>query len=212
MVYCKIILDIRRKKDSDIYPVKLRITYNRSQKYYLLGYKMTKVEFEEVMKNPTPKKYHDARTQLNHLELKAKRIITDLEAFSFNQFEEKYFKNDKAGKSIYELYDATIKNKTVEGRISTAINYRCSMNSLKKFKSLLAYVDVTPQFLKKYESYLLAKGKSISTVGIYLRPLRAILNEAIQRKYLQVKIILLGLKSISSQKVKTLKKRLQKRT
>ena len=53
------------------------------------------------------------------------------------------------------------------------------MNSLKSFRSKMSFRDVTVELLKDYEAWLLADGKSISTVGIYLRPLRAIINEAI---------------------------------
>jgi integrase len=40
----------------------------------------------------------------------------------------------------------------------------------------LTFAEVTPSFLKKYENWMLKNGKSISTVGIYLRSLRAIYN------------------------------------
>jgi integrase len=52
------------------------------------------------------------------------------------------------------------------------------------FSPRLAFADVTPRFLKQYENHLISGGKSISTVGIYLRPLRAIINEAIEKKLL----------------------------
>ena len=40
------------------------------------------------------------------------------------------------------------------------------------------------EFLKEYERYLLDQGKFISTVGIYLRPLRPIVNEAIAEGFI----------------------------
>lgn len=210
MVYTQLVLDTRRKKDSSIYTVKLRITYNRIQKYYLTGFKMTQVEFDEVMKDKPAKKYQDKRIQLDHLELKAKKIISKLEAFSFNQFEEKYFENSNAGKSIYEMYEAVIKAKTEEGKISTAVNYSCSMNSLQKFAPGLSYIDVTPQFLKLYEKHLLENGKSISTVGIYLRPLKAILNEAIEKKYLPANNYPFGKRKYTIPESRNIKKALEK--
>jgi integrase len=210
MIYTQLVLDTRRKKDSGIYTVKLRITYNRIQKYYLTGFKMTQVEFDEVIKDPPPKKYQDKRIQLDHLELKAKKIISKLEAFSFNLFEQKYFENSKAGKSIYELYHTVIKTKTEEGKISTAVNYSCSMNSLRKFAPCLSYIDVTPQFLNQYERHLLGEGKSISTVGIYLRPLRAIINEAIERKYLPINNYPFGKRKYTIPEGRNIKKALEK--
>ena len=99
MIYTQLVLDTRRKKDSGIYTVKLRITYNRIQKYYLTGFKMTQVEFDEVMKNPPPKKYQDKRIQLDHLEFKAKKIISKLEAFSFNLLSRNILKTARQAKA-----------------------------------------------------------------------------------------------------------------
>lgn len=182
MVYTQIVLDTRRKNAKGVYSVKLRITHNRVQKYYLTGFKLSENDFEQVLKNPPPKKLEETRIQLDHLELKAKRIISDLIFFSFNQFDEKYYENSKAGTNLYGLYESIIKEKMEDGKVSTAMNYSCSMTSLKKFAPKLSFADVTPKFLRQYERMLLEEGKTTSTVGIYLRPLRAILNEAINRK------------------------------
>jgi site-specific recombinase XerD len=65
-----------------------------------------------------------------------------------------------------------------EKRIGNAVNYKCAKASLQGFKSDLKFADVTPAFLKKYENWMLTNGKSRTTVGIYLRCLRAIFNKA----------------------------------
>ena len=184
MVYTKIILDTRREKASEIYTVKIRVTANKIQKYYLTGYKMTKNDFEEVMKNVPAKRFKDLRIQLDHLELKAKTIISDLGTFSFRGFEAKLYEKEQGTESVYDKYSEIINEKMTAGKISTAMNYRCSMKSLQSFSGKLSYVDISPRFLKEYEKFLLDNGKSISTVGIYLRPLRAIINEAIENKAL----------------------------
>src|SRR4030095_8791998 len=100
MVYTRTILDIRKEKASGNYSVKIRITYNREQKYYLTGYKMTKSDFADAVKNVPPKRLQAIRIQLDHLELKAKNIISKLETFSFRFFEEKFYEKQKAGKRV----------------------------------------------------------------------------------------------------------------
>jgi integrase/recombinase XerD len=184
MIYLRIVLDSRRKQANGIYPVKLRITYNRVQKYYLTGYTLTKLEFVECMRNPPVKKLQNTRIQLDHIEFKARTIISNLDGFSFISFEDKFFENKKAGETIFQLYETVIDAKLKDDKIGTASNYTCSMNSLQKYSPNLSFLDVTPEFLKSYEKNLLSEGKSISTVGIYLRPLRAILNESISQKLL----------------------------
>jgi site-specific recombinase XerD len=63
-------------------------------------------------------------------------------------------------------------------QIGTATSYQTSCNCLHKFRAKLLYSDIDKDFLQEFESWLIASGKSISTVGIYLRPLRAIMNFA----------------------------------
>lgn len=42
----------------------------------------------------------------------------------------------------------------------------------------LKFSDITPDFLQDFENWMVNRGKSITTVGIYLRQLRAIINIA----------------------------------
>ncbi len=66
-----------------------------------------------------------------------------------------------------------------EERIGSAVNYQDSYYSLKKFGGNVKFSDITISFLIRYEKWMLKKGCSKSTVGIKLRPLRAIFNYAI---------------------------------
>ena len=59
MVYTKIILDTRHKSITGIYSVKIRVTSNKIQKYYLTGYKMNLGDFAETMKDVPHKKFRD---------------------------------------------------------------------------------------------------------------------------------------------------------
>jgi integrase len=56
------------------------------------------------------------------------------------------------------------------------------MNSLKTYskKEKLAFHAVTPSFLNSYEKWMQGKGKSDTTIAIYLRPLRRLFNDAIK--------------------------------
>ena len=77
MVFNKIVLDKRRKKE-DVnfeYTVKLRVTFQGEQRYYLTGYKMTELDFGNTMKKVPIKKMDSIRVQLDHIDLKAKNII-----------------------------------------------------------------------------------------------------------------------------------------
>ena len=53
------------------------------------------------------------------------------------------------------------------------------MNSICNFKKNLLIPDVTAGLLQAYKRFLPGDGKSASTVGIYMRQLRTIINIAI---------------------------------
>jgi integrase/recombinase XerD len=76
-------------------------------------------------------------------------------------------------------YLAYIKKLLQEARIGTAVSYQCSYISLKKFKGDVSFHLITTSYLIEYENWLRNRELSKATVGIYLRPLRAIFNEAI---------------------------------
>jgi len=73
-----------------------------------------------------------------------------------------------------------IKKLIRESRISTAISYQCSYVSLEKFRGDAPFTAITVSYLTEYENWLRSQGLSKTTGGIYLRPLRAIFNEAIK--------------------------------
>lgn len=183
------ILDSRHIKKSGKYPVKIRITFLRERKYYPIGVDLTEEEFsivqnaEAIKKLPTirlRRHYSDLKMECDAQHIKAVNIIEKLPDFTFKLFERRYYSSQRSTENVYEYYDTVIKKLRQDGRMGTSDNYQCSMNSLKAFSPRLSLRDISVEFLNDYEKWLLAQGKSISTVGIYIRPLRAILNGAIE--------------------------------
>lgn len=58
--------------------------------------------------------------------------------------------------------------------------YHCSYVSLKKFRGSVHFKEITVSFLYEYENWLTNQDISKTTIGMYLRPLRTIFNEAIE--------------------------------
>lgn len=69
-----------------------------------------------------------------------------------------------------------IKMLEAQERIGTSEAYFTSLMSLLKFKANLRLEDITVEFLYAFEKWMLSKENSYTTIGIYLRPLRAIIN------------------------------------
>lgn len=84
---------------------------------------------------------------------------------------------------ISTLYYNIIKGLLFQARIGTAQAYHISYRSLKEFKGIIRVSEITPQFLKEFEWWMInVKENSKTTVGIYARSIRAVVNEAIEQK------------------------------
>src|SRR6185312_15787941 len=81
--------------------------------------------------------------------------------------------------------------------------------SLLLFKKNLRFEDVSDTFLFRYETWMLERGRSITTVGIYCRCLRAIFNEAIYRKIISLDYYPFGKRKYQMPVSKNIKKALK---
>jgi len=67
------------------------------------------------------------------------------------------------------------------GRYSTARCYLTSTRQFLKFMEMddLPFPEITPERLKRFESSLLARKRSLNTISMYMRMLRSIYNQAV---------------------------------
>jgi len=183
MAKAKLYLD--RQKTNGLYPIKVRVSHQNDRKYYSTGRDLSKEDCSHVMeaiKGERNLRRSDVIEIKNDLEGqldKAKEAIRKLEnRFSFSRYEEIVNSGKKDG-DIGSLFDEYIKQLKDEGRLGTAASFNNAKVSLLRFNSRLSIFDVTREFLKKYQRYMVADKKTETTVGIYLRSLRVIFNNAI---------------------------------
>lgn len=184
----KILLAKKRPKQSGKYPVKLQIIYQRKMKQYPIGIDLSIDEFDYTLHPANSKNVFDIKTKRNLKEAqiiinakftKANEIIDKMIDFSFSSFEKKMNQKKLANTDVYHYYESIIQRMKDKERLGSADAYQSSLSSLKLFKPKLTFKEITVDFLEAYEAWFLGRGRSISTVGIYLRPLRAVMNEAI---------------------------------
>lgn len=59
--------------------------------------------------------------------------------------------------------------------------YETTLKNLESFSGEnISFQAITPDFLKRFEKHMTQEGRNYTTIGIYMRHLRAIINEAIR--------------------------------
>ncbi len=211
-----IILDERRIKTNNKFPLKLRVTFERISEYYQTIFDLPKDDYEKLTASRIGNELQSIRDKLKEIERTAENTLSNLSPFSFTEFEKDFIqdnalfrkrkykvlppvqiKNDfdyssfvkkfsilteenLKSETVFFHYLKFIKQVIVEGRISSGMYYHCSYVSLKKFRGNVRFQDITVSFLHEYENWLKQKNISKTTIGMYLRPLRTIFNEAIE--------------------------------
>lgn len=180
-----IVHDTRVKRKDGTYSVKLRVTYNREQKYYPLNVHLTPKDWDRTQSEKPRNEFKEHRLYFNKLEQRAIDIIKELHPFSFEGFEKKFDQRVDRTKDVITYLDNYIKHLSKDNRSGTADSYQCASNSFKKYleekgRKRLNFGDITPEWLKEYENWMLEAEKSITTIGIYLRSLRTVINIAIE--------------------------------
>jgi len=187
-----IYLDKRRIKKNGKYPLKLRVYYmNDERRLYPLSLECTEEEYKKAYMTPKPRpEYKPLHVKLKTIEGAAIEVIDQLPAFSFDLFKKKFFRDKTESNNVLFHFNEYIRQLASDGKINTRDNYAQSLKSITTFAKEyqgseiphLPFEIITVDFLKKYEKWMLGNNNSRTTVGIYLRPLRAIFNIAIESK------------------------------
>jgi site-specific recombinase XerD len=183
--------DTRRSKKSGKFPVRLRLFNSDSKRstFFPLKYDFSIEEYKKIWEVLPPGKRSSAQDKLNEerrLELsdvltRARDIVKDIDPFTFEKFRAKFVGTRGNKINILYRFNEEIKRLNTEGRIGYAESYRSTLKSLKDFGNgkALTFYDITPDWLEKYERYMISNKRSTATVGIYLRNVRAVFNTAI---------------------------------
>jgi len=173
--------DTRRAKKNNAYPVKIRVTYQRQQKYYSTGIDLSIDVFAKVMSPKVKQAFIEKRIKLDGKIQEIRSHVNDMQHFTFGRLDQLLLQSQKDANDIFPLFEEIMAVKKKKGKIKTSLSYQSGLNSLKAFRKKIGFYDIISQFLEEYEHFMLLNGYSPTTVGIYLRNLRAIYNLAIKR-------------------------------
>ncbi len=181
--------DTRSKKKLGKSPLKLTIYCRPYKKRYKTNIDLTEDEWTKVnSERLRDDSLKTTKIKIQALVTRAEKCLENLTPFSFGQFEKMFFKNatNLDSLNLSTLFTNYISILDRNGNVGTAISYKTSLNSFDEFKKNLTLPDITVAFLQEYEASMLLRGKSPSTVGIYVRQLRAIYNDAVARSLISI--------------------------
>lgn len=160
-------------------PVSIRVTFLGEKRYYDSGYRMLLTEFEALFQQKLRSEQKRVKLALDAFESKALSCIEKLStAFTFAGFERMFLTNRASADILYSAFSNYIDD-IEEDRVGTMLSYGNARDSFEKFKPKSRVADVSPRFLHEYEAWMLGNKRSITTVGIYCRCLRSVMNSLI---------------------------------
>lgn len=123
-----------------------------------------------------------------------------------NTLVKKLRNNETSGASFIFYIKERIKVLRKEKRESYADTYQATIKWIEAFtgKTEVYFREINPDFLQRLERYLLAEGKSINTVRIYINNIRAVFNHAIDNDV--IKIDLFPFRKFKTKKGDTIKR------
>lgn len=188
----KIILDAKSKEEKK--SIFLAITHERHTRQYSLGFdmKLTRKEFN----NQRLKATKEALDLATPYYIKAEAIIKELgDNFSFIRFADRFKGGNNvnnASTNINDVFDQ-YQHDRMNLHQGTIDNYKSIINHINKFHPGLKITDLDVNMIIKLQDYIRTnyrreRGKEMSetTMGIYMRALRAIYNYAQEKFHLPV--------------------------
>lgn len=181
------------------YPIKIKVNFKVRE-----GNKNRYV----VRRYPTgvfckPSEYAKKQRDYAVIMAHAKAIELFQKGFSVIDFERMYTGSGSL-EDIKTTFDYVIKGLREQERDGTAGKYAEALRSFIKYKGeYIAFGSITPEWLKGYERWMikdrmdgevLIKGRSITTVGMNCRALRAIYNTAIDLRIISRDVFPFGLR------------------
>ena len=182
------------QKQNGTYPVKVRITYNRKAVFIGTGFDLFEEVFDRLFVPKINERTGKPRAvRLSYDESSTKKLITasferikeavevihETEEFSHDKLRSKLRKGRRA--YVSASFDNKIIELTKNGQAGTAASYTTAKRFIEKYQQVLRFVDITPQWLTKFETWALHKeGISETSLGFHLRCLRTLFNDAIR--------------------------------
>ena len=155
--------------------------YDRIQRFYPIGKDLSIDDWNKLSKDEGKSKIlvsvrNDIKNTFEKVESAVKSLIED-DRFTFDALNLRLGKG--ATDTLNTAFSAKMDALKNDGAIGNMLNYQSAIRSVELFAGeKICFNNITVEWLKRYEDFLLKQGKSYVTVSMYIRCIRAIMNEA----------------------------------
>jgi integrase/recombinase XerD len=192
MVYLKFVLNDKRLKEDNLYPVVIRVTHNRNNTTISTGIRVSANDWDKALgqvKRTNPN-FQLLNKKLTELHLKIQKVALQLDdnnEFSFENLKEGLIDKPKViqrSLTFNEYAKQIIQEFKEVKRTGNAIVYQTAVNRLEQFcgHSKLKFTEINFTLLDSFSRHLTVKGLKPNSIGNYFRSIRAIYNKAIKAK------------------------------
>ena len=149
-------------------------------------------------------KYRDIKFEYDRIVQEAKDIVNNMPVFSFGKFEHEFFNITSSWDNIFSAMVDHIQTLKSDGRFGYASSFESTLRAVKEFhtgKTLtysnrvkvetrykdyisgkkLHFIDITPTWLTRFEKWQIDQGRARTTIAIYMRNIRVLVNLAIRK-------------------------------
>lgn len=185
MPYSTKILLRKNTKSNGKASLLLRVTINRTVKYYKTGAELEPKYWDENkcrVKNSYPLAIK-LQKLLDDYENKARNVFFDItnnnhQAINFGQFNALFLSG--SGNNFVDLCTKYVNDNKNKLSYNTHRVYISELNKLNKFRANLQCSDISYNLFMDYELYMLGKGNHINTIAKSLKKIRALQNGLIR--------------------------------
>ena len=171
------VLDARRAKKSGLFPVKIQVIHNRRQKYYSTGQELSKEDWANLAESKS-RRLTEARSNIENSFSIIKGQVEALAErgdFAFDLL------SVRLGRCSTATVNAAIKAKTEElkhnGQAGTYRSYHALLTAVEEFAGKdIPFSAVTVDWLNRCGRFWTGQKKSKSTLSVYFKMLKAIMN------------------------------------
>jgi len=204
----KLFLDQRRKRNTNEYPLKVRVTLNRKHKEIPLNVVLNANHWDEEKQRVKP-----SHPNVNLINKKITKTLSEIQAnalklddtdkvYSVNELSPTNGSKEQTNTTFLSYANKLIDDLRSVGRVGNAISYGCAVAKLKKYcnNDGIRFESIDYNFLENFTNSMLQGGMKINAVGVYMREIRAIYNKAIKAGIVEQKYY-----PFSNYKIKTSK-------